>query len=179
MRRTRHIAWIIVALAILAAPVAVQAASSDWRQAIRDCATDGRLHQQYTQTALLQALRHLPPDINEYTDCYDVLRSALAHLGGSSGGPGSSSITPTASDLNGLSGIAHGARPRLSIGGHNVSPGVGGTFSLASRTASNALPAPLLWMLIALAAACALAGAVALRNRLPGMRRVALRILRR
>ena len=175
MPRFRHIAVLVALLAAVALPSAASAAGG-WRQAIRDCATDGRLHQHYSQSDLLQALRHLPPDINEYTDCYDVLRSALAGPGGGGGG---NSVTPTATDLSGLGAISRGKAPRLSIGGRSITPGTGGTFTLASKTAEHSLPSPLLWTLIALAAAGSLAGLVAIRNRLPGMRRVALRILRR
>jgi hypothetical protein len=180
LRRIRHIVFAAVVVAALAVPAAAQA---DWRQAIRDCAFDGKLHHHFSQSELLQALRHLPPDINEYTDCYDVLRSALA---GSSGGGGSSgsgtggitpgSVVPTTSDLNQLRNIAKSHPPRVAVAGHDVVPG-GAT--LASRTAANKLPTPLLWTLTALALMCALAGLVALRHRLPGIRRVALRILRR
>jgi hypothetical protein len=170
-------------VAALAVPASAQA-SGAWQQAIRDCANDGRLHQQYSQSALQQALRHLPPDIAEYTDCYDVLRAALTGPGsGGSGGPNSSvspgSVTPTSNDLNALRGIQHGGAPSLKIGGRPVTPGSGGLFHLASRTAENRLPTPLFWSLVALAAMGAFAGLVALRPHLLRMRGVAARILRR
>ena len=167
-------------VAALALPAAAQA-SGTWQQAIRDCANDGRLHQQYSQSALQQALHHLPPDIAEYTDCYDVLRAALTGPG--SGGPSSSvspgSVAPNANDLNALRGIQHGGTPSVNIGGHPVTPGSGGLFHLASRTAENTLPTPLFWSLVALAAMGAFAGLVALRPHLVRMRGVAARILRR
>jgi len=182
LRGIRHILWVAATVAALALPTTALAAGG-WQQAIRDCALDGRLHQQYSQSDLLQALHHLPPDIAEYTDCAAVLRSALASPGGggsaNSGGAGSAgTVTPTANDLSQLNAITHGAAPKVSVGGHSVTPAVGG-ISLASRTAANSLPASLLWSLISLAVMCAAAGAMALRHRLPGMRRFALRLLRR
>jgi len=182
VRRLRHILWVAATVAALAAPSAAHAAAG-WQQAIKDCALDGRLHQHYSQSDLLQALHHLPPDINEYTDCAAVLRSALASPNGggsaNSGGAGSpGTVTPTANDLSQLNAISHGSPPKVAVGGHDVTPPAGG-ISLASRTAANALPASLLWSLISLAVMCALAGAVALRRQFPGMRRFALRVLRR
>ena len=158
------------------------AAQASWQQAIRDCANDGRLHQHYSQSDLEQALRHLPPDIAEYTDCSSVLKAALAGpggSGGSGGGAGGGPAIPTPAETNAIHGVTSGRPPRLSIAGHQVTPGTGGVFHLASETAQNKLPQPLLWSLIALATMFALAGAVALRHRLPGMRRVALRVFRR
>jgi hypothetical protein len=174
LRRVRHILLVVAALAALAATPAA-AASGGWRQALRDCAYDGRLHQHYSQSDLLQALRHLPPDINEYTDCYDVLRSALAGPGASGFGAGGSSggtLAPTPSDIKQVTDIAHGPAPKVDVGGHPITPG---PFSLASRTASNRLPPSLMWTLIGLACVTALAGVVAVRRRLPGV----LRVLRR
>lgn len=192
MPRIRHIYPLLAALLLACAVPAV--AQADYRQAIRDCAADGTLHHRYSQSDIRQALQHLPQDINEYTDCYDVLTRAL-NAGGGTGGAGSSAPTnpaltspsgaqaASAQDLGSLNGAiaaAHRTRsPKVSIGGI-AAPGAAvpaGPFTLASRTASNALPGPLLAALVALATIVLAAGAIASR-RSPWPRRV-LRAFRR
>src|SRR5262249_19849487 len=55
-------------------------------QVIADCNAHGQLTQQYTLGQLRQALTNIPPAIQEYTNCYDVIqRQLLAQLGQSSG----------------------------------------------------------------------------------------------
>src|SRR3954467_14465540 len=58
---------------------------------IRDCTDDGRLQGKYTQRDLRDALSSLPSDIDEYTNCRDVIRrAAFGGAGGSGGGTGGS-----------------------------------------------------------------------------------------
>ena len=56
---------------------------------IRDCTDDGVLQGHYTQKQLRDALASIPTDVDEYTNCRDVIRRA-AFAGGGSGKGGSS-----------------------------------------------------------------------------------------
>lgn len=51
---------------------------------ITDCTAHGHLTQTYSTSQLRTSLAQMPADVQEYTNCYDVIRSAL--LGGISGG---------------------------------------------------------------------------------------------
>jgi len=89
----------ITLLACLAtALVAPASAAAD---PVRDCSTNGTLTRHYSAGELGAALRSMPADVKEYTDCYDQIRRAqLAAAGGAahrrktspsgSGGDGSS-----------------------------------------------------------------------------------------
>jgi hypothetical protein len=61
-------------------------ALADGGKVIRDCTDDGRLQGKYTQRDLRDALSSLPSDIDEYTNCRDVIRRAAFGGAGSSGG---------------------------------------------------------------------------------------------
>src|SRR4051812_1647046 len=70
-------------------PTAVAFANGD--KVIRDCTDDGRLQGHYSQKDLRDALNSMPSDIDEYTDCRDVIRrAAFGGAGGSTGGKGGS-----------------------------------------------------------------------------------------
>jgi hypothetical protein len=62
------------------------AAYAGGAKVIRDCTDDGRLEGHYTQKELRDALNSLPSDIDEYTDCRDVIRRAAFGGAGRSGG---------------------------------------------------------------------------------------------
>jgi hypothetical protein len=71
----------------LAAPAAALASPT---AVITDCSTHGRLTKSYSQSDYAGALKNIPTDIDEYTDCRDVIRRAqlAAAGGGSSSGSG-------------------------------------------------------------------------------------------
>ena len=82
---------IVIALALLAALLAlpgVALASGD--AAIKDCANDGKLDKTYTTSELADAISNLPADVDEYSDCRDILRRAQLGGGSSSGSGGGS-----------------------------------------------------------------------------------------
>jgi hypothetical protein len=98
MRRTIFLAL----FAALLLPTAARAASSD--TIIRDCADDSTLQGHYSVADLRKALDRVPKDVNEYSDCSDVISRAIANQttrnndnsgssgtsgGGASGGGGS------------------------------------------------------------------------------------------
>src|SRR3954452_17140611 len=65
-----------LAAALLHAPAAF--ADSTTTKIIRDCADDGVLEGHYTPSELRKARDNLPTDVDEYSDCSDVLSRALA-----------------------------------------------------------------------------------------------------
>lgn len=82
MRRSAPAA--LAALALLAA--APTAALADNASLYRDC-QDGRIDAKYSQKEFSDALRSIPTDVDEYTDCRDVIsRARLGAAGRKSGG---------------------------------------------------------------------------------------------
>jgi hypothetical protein len=154
----RHL-LIIGALSVLALP-SPAFASAD--QVIRDCALDGKLNHHYSNADLRRARDHLPSDLAEYSDCRDVIASAItggSDRGGAAGSPGIGATNPAGeqaaqaadqASLNSIPGTKD--KPTLGVGGQSLSPDSSGFFNLGSS--ANQVPLPLL---IALTLLCALA----------------------
>lgn len=87
----RLLAAAAVALCLLV-PAASALASGD--AVIKDCVRNGRLSKQYSQQEYRDALGNLPTDVDEYTDCRDIIRRAQLGLGGGGGGTPASGKTP-------------------------------------------------------------------------------------
>ncbi|WP_028058012.1 hypothetical protein [Candidatus Solirubrobacter pratensis] len=73
MRRTIFLA--LLATLLLMVPAA---RAADPTTVIKDCEDDSVLQGSYTLSELRQARSHLPSDIDEYSDCRDVLGRAIA-----------------------------------------------------------------------------------------------------
>jgi hypothetical protein len=165
MRRTRHTFLLVAALAALALP---SVAHSSPAAVIRDCADDGRLDGNYSNSDLRRAARNLPADLDEYSDCRSVIAGAVTAPGGGGGGPRArASRAPNpkraaAEDAKALDRPRK--KPKLKIGGETVEPG---TNNVAS--ASYDLPLPLLLALIALGVLAAGGGVYTARRRLPAL----------
>jgi hypothetical protein len=183
MTRVLQTLIVLVAMCVLAVP----AAQAGYKDVIRDCAQDGRLDKKYSDAELIKAKKNLPADLNEYSDCRDVIGAAIGgagkHGGGGGSGGGSSGGAATggppvaqaarAQDKNALAKIAHSARkPSVKVGDQTVAPGKNGLFSTAS--AENGLPLPLLLALIAMAIVALSGGLYALRKRIPALAKVPL-----
>jgi hypothetical protein len=149
----------LVALACLAA-----AASADTGTKIIERCTHGQSLSGFSQKDYRRALQELPTEVEEYSDCANLIRHAqLAAAGGGGGGGGSngggsSSLTTPISpaEQSSLSGASKGGASPLSVGGQNVQPGV---IHANVSSAFSSLPAPLLALLIfLLACAAAIAG---------------------
>jgi hypothetical protein len=85
MRLRHRIATALALLvALLALPGLAYAGSGDAAQ--KDCANDGKLDKTYTQAELADAIANLPADVDEYSDCRDILHRAQLSGGASSGG---------------------------------------------------------------------------------------------
>ena len=165
---------------LLAVLVCAPAALADGTRTkiLREC-QDGRLTGTYTSSQIRDALNNIPDDIDQYSDCRDVLRRALLNQAGSSGsngggggngigGPGGSGIsggggggggqplTPsTDADRKAIDrATASGSQP-VQIAGRDVTPGEG---------VRNTLPTTLLVVLILLGVATVVALTPGLRR---------------
>jgi hypothetical protein len=79
----------VLALGVLA-PAAAFAGSGT--KVVADCADDSKLSKKYSAAEYADALKHIPTDVDEYTDCRDVIKRAQLGLGtGSGGGSGNGS----------------------------------------------------------------------------------------
>jgi hypothetical protein len=181
---------VLIFIAVAAAfGMASASAFASPQAVIRDCAKDGTLNHHYSLSDLKNALKKLPTDVDEYTNCRDVINQAETQGGGGGsggsglGGPGGTAgggtgggSGPSAADTRALDSAIHsnGSAPTLSLGGRKVVPGSGGLFKTASATGS--LPVPVLLALIAVAALTAAGGFVAVRRRFPEAVGAALRV---
>jgi hypothetical protein len=163
----------------------------------RDCAGDGDLDKNYTNSQLRKALDNLDTGLDEYSNCREVIKAAIASGsdkrsngggGGSGGGGGGSGgggggggeVTPDEqqarandnAELEALTGDSKEKEPEVIVGGEQVKPGSNGLFDLAS--ASNDVPMPLLLTLIVIGLLAIAGGLVALRGRVPALGRLPL-----
>ncbi len=78
IRRLFILVALVCALGTAAAVVSVPAvASPSPSQVIADCNAHDQLTSHYSATLLRSALSTMTADVKEYTDCYDVIQSAL------------------------------------------------------------------------------------------------------
>ena len=190
MRSLLHILVASFLIVLVAAPATALAGS---KEVIQDCSDDGDLDGSYSRGELEQAEDDLPSDIDEYTDCREVIRAAQEGRGGpqvagvsSSGGgtgPGapSGAVAPTPEDAAALAGItkaAHGDKaPELTVRGQRIAPGSGGLYTAAG--AANRVPLSLMLIVIAVCTTALTGGYLVLRRRFPEAFGAALRLFRR
>lgn len=80
----------MLAMLLAAAVVPAQALAQGSDEVIRDCAEDGDLDGNYTQEELDEAYENTPSDIDEYTNCREVIQAAREQQGGGDNNSGSS-----------------------------------------------------------------------------------------
>ena len=164
--------------AVLGCLLLPAAAWASGQAVIKDCTDDGVIEGHYSQQDYKNALANLPTDVDEYTDCRDVIKRAQTGGtgGGGTGGPGAPGgtgggtpaggdplATATPAEKAALAAAqANGASKPVLIGGKLVQPGKLGFGGLGSPTT---LPASLIAVLVALGIAAAAAGAMYVRNR--------------
>jgi hypothetical protein len=176
-RVLRHV-LILGALSAVALP-APAFASAD--QVIRDCARDGRLDHKYSNSELRRARNNLPADLDEYSDCRDVIAAAIkggSDKGLGAGSPGVGESNPAgeaiaqAQDQSDLAAITsgNGPKPSVDVGGTSLKPDSSGFFNLGD--AANEVPLPLLLALILLSLFALASGLGALRERVPALAEV-------
>jgi hypothetical protein len=119
---TRLIMLALTLVVALALPVLAHASGDD---VIRDCAEDGDLDQDYSDEELEDAERNMPSDIDQYSDCRDVIQQAQAGGRGSTDGGGPAG--------GGGGGGSDGGGYRGSVTGDDVAGGEGGTQSDANE----------------------------------------------
>jgi hypothetical protein len=131
---------------LLALLVAAPAAFADGTRTkiLREC-QDGRLTGHYTPAQIRDARNNIPDDIDQYSDCRDVLTRALLDAagdkgsgggnggsggiggggtGGTGGGGGGQPLTPsTDADRQALEAAAAGGAQPVQIAGRAVKPG--------------------------------------------------------
>lgn len=192
MRRTTvaartTLAALAASAAVASAPTSAVAAST---AVIRDC-QDGKIDGRYSQKEFSEALRNIPTDVDEYTDCRDVIRRAqLGAAGGSSskadgasaaGGSSGGAAPPPPSSATANAGktaaqILQGASPAeraavtqatgraggpVEVGGKLVSPNAAG---LSPAGAANVVPTPLIVALVLLGLGLALGATQTIRS---------------
>jgi hypothetical protein len=155
----------VLGLALICALVALASltasAGADIGTKIIERCTHGQSISGFSQQAYRRAIAELPTEVEEYSDCANLIRHAqLAATGkGGSGGQGGGSgqsLTPTPlteSERKALTAVPKSGSGPLRIGGHEVHPGV---VHANITSAFSSLPDPLL-ALLAFLLACALA----------------------
>ena len=165
---------------LLAAPTALADATRN--KILREC-QNGSLTGDYTAREIRDARSNIPDDLDQYTDCRDVLtRALLSRAGGDSGsagsggtgtgagtggtgstgggGDGGAPLTPsTEADKQAIEGAAEAGQVPLEVAGRPVTPG--------ESALRNDLPNTLLVMLALLAAAAVVGLAPMIRRRAP------------
>lgn len=159
---------IAFALAMLLVPAPALAGSGD---VIRDCSEDGVLDGRYSQGELQGALNGLPSDLDEYTDCRSVIRSAaLDRAGGKRGSDPDAAISrvnsgaPASKGENLRVAKASESGDAVKIGDEQIKPGDAGF--LAAGFNSN-VPALLIALLVMFAMAALGGTALAVTHRWP------------
>ena len=167
---------------VLTLLVAVPAAFAGTRaDIIGDCYDNGRLDGDYTPSQIRDARNNLPADIDQYSDCRDVLARALGGSGskgvggstGAGGGAGAGAgapLTPSGPDEQealAAAGTGGGDAP-IQVGDGTVVPGASG---FAAGAARNDLPSSLLTALILLGLAALAAAVPSTRRRVLARRR--------
>jgi hypothetical protein len=144
-----------LALASCVAAVLLTTASpalAGTREKILQECQDGRLSGDYTAKEIRDARNNIPTDIDQYSDCRDVLARALAGKAGGGGGAGGAGPGGAGGGLGGSGGSGplltpsseadnsairnaqtSGGKP-VQVGGSPVAPGVAGFASGAPRT---------------------------------------------
>src|SRR3954447_16988515 len=109
----RRLLFTLTLTLVLLIPAAAYASGS---AVIRDCTDDGRLEGHYTQRDLRDALSSIPSDVDEYTDCRDIIRRA-AFSAGAGGGSNSGGSNGGGGGAGGGSGGGGGGSPGGEFGG--------------------------------------------------------------
>ncbi|HEX3911718.1 MAG TPA: hypothetical protein VHW67_13565 [Solirubrobacteraceae bacterium] len=149
-------------------------ASADTGTKIIERCTHGKSLSGFSQKDYRRALQELPTEVEEYSDCGNLIRRAqLAAAGagggsGSGGGGGGTTATPlSASEQSALTSAPKTGSEPLSVGDQLVHPGV---VHADIASAFSSLPDPLLAVLAFLLACAAALGGRAIRDGIRGHR---------
>jgi hypothetical protein len=149
-------AAIALATLLLSLGAAATARASNATKILEACG-EGKLPSGYSQQAYRQALRQMPAELSEYSDCSDLIHkaqlaaAAYGRGGGDGGGGGSSEAAgaaavapPTPTEQRTLERVPHTGSAPVQIGGEAIHPGV---VHADIASALSALPTPLLALL--------------------------------
>jgi hypothetical protein len=154
-------------LALLLAPAGgISVARADEASTIIERCTHGQSLAGFSRSAYAKALRELPTDVSEYSDCEELIRKAALAAAGGGGPGGAATAPPTPAEQETLTRAAHAPPTRIQVGKHSELPGV---VPVSLTSALNALPTPLMALLAALLALGAAGGVTSLRGRLPSL----------
>jgi hypothetical protein len=195
----------LVAL-FVAAPGASAQSTND---VVRDCLDDSKLDRDYTPSQIRRARNNLPSDVDEYSDCRDVLNRALTSAnrhndndndgGNQSNSSGSNKGSNNDNNDSGSSNRDEGSseddgpltpqddaeRKALEQAQSNTPVQVGdqkvspGTSSFATQAARNGVPTPLIIVLALLGLAATAAGVPVARRQVAALGPAVMRLLRR
>jgi hypothetical protein len=129
--------------------------------------THGQSLSGFSQQAYSEALKQMPSDTREYSECGREIRQAqLAAIGHGGGGGGGGSpvqaIAPTPSEQRSITRASHASLP-VSVGGTIIHPGV---VHADIASALSSLPTPLLAAIVFLLICLLALAAAAVRNHL-------------
>lgn len=147
-------------LLLSAAPIA----GADVGATIINRCTHGQSLSGFSQQAYRQALREMPTEVEEYSDCANLIRRAqLAAARGGGAGAGNGVAIPLTPGERGRlrSALKAGSTP-LVVGGQIVRPGV---IHADIASALSSLPTPLIAILAFMLVCALLLAGGALRNR--------------
>jgi hypothetical protein len=155
---SRPAAALLAALLIVLGAAAPASAGSTKK--ILEVCSEGKIPNGYSQQAYNDALKQMPPELSEYSDCPDLIHKAqLAAASGGQGGSGGGGATgaaasfapPTPAEQRALEHVTHSGAVPVKVGGEVIHPGV---VHVDIASAVGSLPTPLL-ALLAFLLACA------------------------
>lgn len=158
-------------LTVVVCLLAPAGASATPRDVIRDCTDNGRIDRTHSQGDYQGALRRLPSDVDEYTECRRIIEAAkrrdagrntgsgggtTAGGGGGGGGgvvngfdggdpPPAANVPASPAEAGALNQATNGAAAPVAVAGEPITPGGSGITEAAFR---HALPTPLLLLVI-------------------------------
>jgi hypothetical protein len=172
----RPAAALLAALLLaLSLPALAQAGSA---KKILEACGEGKIPGGYSQQAYDQAIKQMPPELSEYSDCSDLIHKAQlaaaagGHGGGGAGGSaaagGAAIAPPTPAEQHALEHITHSAGiAPVKVGEEVVHPGV---VHVDIASAIGDLPTPLLALLAFLLAGALLGIGRTVGTRMRGRR---------
>jgi hypothetical protein len=173
MARALRASFPLVALALIASVLFAAPAFGSAKDVIRDCSEDGVLNGHYSHSELAKALAQLPSDLDEYTDCRAVIRSAELRSANKKAGRGPGNVDtaspPNANEQRRLHDATKSAGPVI-VGGKGVTPGANGAPFKTAGFGTD-LPTLVLAVLLALGSAMIGAGVLAFRRHRPAFAR--------
>lgn len=167
--RARSRCALVVALTAALVLGLAPGARADVGATIIERCTHGQSLSGFTQQDYRRALQELPAEVEEYSDCANLIRRAQLNAAGpgASGGEAAAPIPLTPSESAALRAVPRSGSTPERVGGHLVRPGV---VQASVSSALSTLPTPLLATLALLVAAALLWGGRSIVDRVRARR---------